>query len=101
MKENLRVRVGAVVLALATLTAIIFAWLNFVQRSQYELVEDGVVWSDSPAGVFAWKVAPDTPASVPGVRPNVILLTINDAAVPNASKVVDRLDRLGLWAQVR
>jgi two-component system NtrC family sensor kinase len=101
MKENLRVRVGAVVLALATLTAIIFAWLNFVQRSQYELVEDGVAWSDGPSGIFAWKVAPNSPASVAGVRPNDILLTINDVAVPNASNVVQRLYRAGQWSQVR
>ena len=53
MKENLRVRVGAVVLALATLTAIIFAWLNFVQRARYDLVDDGVAWSDSSAGILA------------------------------------------------
>jgi two-component system NtrC family sensor kinase len=101
MKENLRVRVGAVVLALATLTAIIFAWLNFVQRSQYELVEDGVAWSDGPSGIFAWKVAPNSPASVAGVRPDDILLTINDVAVPNASNVVQRLYRAGQWSQVR
>ena len=50
MKENLRVRVGAVVLALATLAAVTFAWLNFVQRSRYEEVDDGVAWSDAPQG---------------------------------------------------
>ena len=32
MKQNLRVSLGAVVLALATLAAMIFAWLNFIQR---------------------------------------------------------------------
>lgn len=101
MKENLRVRVGAVVLALATLTAIIFAWLNFVQRSHYDLVDDGVAWTDSPSGILAWKVAPESPASVAGVRPGDILLTINDATVPDAAHVVRRLYRAGLWSQVR
>ena len=42
MKESLRVSVGAVVLALATLAAVIFAWLNFLQRTRYDLVDDGV-----------------------------------------------------------
>ena len=101
MKENLRVRVGAVVLALATLTAIIFAWLNFVQRARYDLVDDGVAWSDSPAGILAWKVAPNSPASVAGVRPGDTLLTINEVTVPDASHVVRRLYRAGLWSQVR
>jgi two-component system, NtrC family, sensor kinase len=101
MKENLRVRVGAVVLALATLAAMIFAWLNFVQRSRYDQVDDGVAWSDSPKGIEAWKIAPDSPAAVAGIRPGDILLLINDAPVPSAAHVARRLYRAGLWTQLR
>src|ERR1700758_5444617 len=101
MKESLRVSVGAVVLALATLAAVIFAWLNFVQRSRYDMVDDGVAWSDSPSGIEAWKVAPDSPASEAGIRSGDIFLAINDAPVPNASHVARRLFRAGLWTQLR
>jgi PAS domain S-box-containing protein len=101
MKENLRVRVGAVVLALATLAAIIFTWLNFLQRSRYDLVDDGVAWSDGPAGIEAWKVAPDSPASAAGIRQGDILLAINDAEVPRVAHVARRLYRAGLWTQLR
>jgi two-component system, NtrC family, sensor kinase len=101
MKENLRVRVGAVVLALATLAAVVFAWLNFVQRSRYDLVDDGVAWSDTATGIEAWKVAADSPASAAGIRPGDMLLAINDAPVPSAAKVTSRLFRAGLWTQLR
>src|SRR5271165_5478979 len=101
MKENLRVRVGAVVLALATLAAVTFAWLNFLQRSEFDLVDDGVAWSDSSAGIEAWRVAPDSPAAGAGIRPGDLLLTINDSAVPNAAHVARRLYRAGLWTQLR
>jgi two-component system NtrC family sensor kinase len=101
MKESLRVSVGAVVLALATLAAVIFAWLNFVQRSHYDLVDDGVAWSDSAAGIEAWKVTPSSPASAAGILPGDILLTINDAPVPSAAQVARRLYRAGLWTQLR
>ena len=101
MKESLRVRVGAVVLALATLAAVIFAWLNFVQRSRYDQVDDGVAWSDGPSGIEAWKVAPESPAAVAGIRPGDILLFINDAPVPSAAHVARRLYRAGLWTQLR
>src|ERR1700740_3132420 len=101
MRQNLRVRVGAVVLALATLAAIVFAWLNFLQRSRYEQVDDGVAWSDGVAGVEAWKVAPDSPASVAGIHPGDVLLAINDVAVPRAAVVPNRLYRAGLWTQLR
>jgi PAS domain S-box-containing protein len=101
MKENLRVRVGAVVLALATLAAVTYAWLNFRQRSEFDLVDDGVAWSDSADGIEAWRVAPDSPAAGAGIRPGDILLTINDYAVPNAAHVARRLYRAGLWTQLR
>ena len=101
MKENLRVRVGAVVLALATLAAVIFAWLNFVQRSRYDIVDDGVAWTDSPSGIEAWKVAASSPASMAGIRTGDVLLAINDAPVPSAAQVARRLYRAGLWTQLR
>jgi len=101
MRQKLRVRVGAVVLALATLAAIIFSWFNFVQRSRYDLVDDGVAWTDGSAGVEAWKVAPDTPASAAGIRPGDVLLAINDVPVPKAAHVARRLYRAGLWTQLR
>ena len=101
MKENLRVKVGAVVLALATLAAVTYGWLNFRQRSEFDLVDDGVAWSDSAAGIEAWRVAPDSPAAGAGIRPGDLLLTINDAAVPNAAHVARRLFRAGLWTQLR
>ncbi len=101
MKENLRVRVGAVVLALATLAAVIFAWLNFVQRSRYDVVDDGVAWTDSPNGIEAWKVSPDSPAAMAGIHSGDMLLTINDASVPSAAHVTRRLFRAGLWTQLR
>ena len=101
MKENLRVRVGAVVLALATLAAVIFAWLNFVQRSRYDIVDDGVAWTDAPNGIEAWKVAADSPAAMAGIRAGDLLLTINDVPVPSAANVARRLYRAGLWTQLR
>ena len=101
MKENLRVRVGAVVLALATLAAVIFAWLNFLQRSRYDIVDDGVAWTDSSNGIEAWKVAANSPASMAGIRTGDVLLAINDAPVPSAAHIARRLYRAGLWTQLR
>jgi two-component system NtrC family sensor kinase len=90
-----------VVLALATLAAIVFSWYNFVQRSRYDLVDDGVAWSDGAVGVEAWKVAPDSPASAAGIHAGDILLAINDVPVPKAAHVARRLYRAGLWTQLR
>jgi two-component system NtrC family sensor kinase len=101
MKQNLRVSLGAVVLALATLAAMIFAWLNFVQRAEFESPDDGVVWLDTTQGVEAQQVAENSPATRAGVRPGDHLLAINGSPVTRQVQVTKRLWRAGLWTQVR
>ncbi|MGC1417972.1 MAG: histidine kinase N-terminal 7TM domain-containing protein, partial [Candidatus Acidiferrum sp.] len=101
MKQNLRVSLGAVVLALATLAALIFAWLNFVQRSEFESPDDGVVWLDTTQGVQAQEVAPSSPAARAGVRAGDHLLAINSSSVTRQVQVTKRLWHAGLWSQVR
>jgi PAS domain S-box-containing protein len=101
MKQNLRVSLGAVVLALATLAAMIFALINFDQRSRYDVVYDGVAWLDTDHGIQAHQVSPNSPATRAGIRAGDVLLTINSAPVARAAEVARRLDRAGLWTQVR
>ena len=101
MKQNLRVSLGAVVLALATLAAVIYAWINFRQRETYEIPDDGVAWSDTAHGAEAWKLAPNSPAARAGIRPGDILVAINGAPVETQVQVTRRLWRAGLWTQVR
>ena len=101
MKQNLRVSLGAVVLALATLAAVIFAWLNFVQRETFESPDDGVAWMDTARGPQAWKLAANAPAARAGVRVGDILLAINGTPVSSQVQVTKRLWRAGVWTQVR
>jgi two-component system, NtrC family, sensor kinase len=101
MTQNLRVSLGAVVLALATLAAVIFALLNFDQRARFELVDDGVAWLDTEDGIQAWQVSPVSPAARAGIRAGDQLLAINGAPVTRAVQVTSRLTRAGLWTQVR
>src|SRR6266404_788042 len=101
MKQNLRVSLGAVVLALATLAAMIFALLNFDQRARYELAYDGVAWLDTDHGIQAKQVSPNSPAARAGIHSSDVLLSINGAPVARATEVARRLDRAGLWTQLR
>ncbi len=101
MKQNLRVSLGAVVLALATLAAMIYAWINFRQRETYEIPDDGVAWLDTSHGAQAWKLAPNSPAARAGLRPGDLLVSINGLRVDTQVQVTKRLWRAGLWTQVR
>src|SRR6267378_7063259 len=101
MRQNLRASLGAVVLALATLAAVIFALISFDQRSHFEVVYDGVAWLDTDHGIQASRVSPNSPATRAGIRPDDILLTVNGTRVTRAAQVAQRLERAGLWTQVR
>src|SRR5499425_3487548 len=101
MKQSFRVSLGAVVLALATLAAVIFAILNFDQRSRFESPDDGVAWRDTDRGIEAWKVTPAGPAWQAGIRQGDRLLEIGGQPVRGAVQVTKRVWRAGLWSQLR
>ncbi len=101
MKQNLRVSLGAVVLALATVAALTFAILNLEQRRMLDTPDDGVAWLDTEHGVVAWKVAPNSPAAQAGIRAGDHLVAFNDVAMARAVQVTQRLWRAGIWTQVR
>ena len=97
--DSLRIRLGAAVLALATLAAIVFGVINFQQRAIFLTPDDGVSWLDSSSGVLAWHISPNSPAAVAGIRTGDKVLAINDLPVHGAIDVTKRLWRVGLWSQ--
>jgi len=93
--------VGAVVLAIATMAAIVFALLNFDQRARFESPDDGVSWRDTTRGVEALQVSANSPGQKAGVRVGDQLVEINATPVASALQVTKKLWRAGLWTQVR
>ena len=94
-------KVGAVVLALVSLTAVIYAVINFQQRSEFVTPDDGISWIDSDGGVRAWQVAAGSAGEAAGIKPGDQLLSFNDVEVRRAVEVTQRLWRLGPWVEVR
>lgn len=91
-------RLAAVALALLTLTAVVFAALNFQQRRHYRLPEDGVLWWDTPSGVVARQIVPDSPAARAGLQPGDRLRAIGQQTIRRATEVTRILVRAGAWA---
>ncbi len=100
MSDSLRMRFGAVVLALLTLAAVVFAVLNFQQNSRVTLPQDGATWMDTAQGVVASHVAPDSSAAKAGIEKGDILESIRGQAVTRGSEVPRILWRAGLWSEV-
>ncbi|MBI3670109.1 MAG: PAS domain S-box protein [Acidobacteria bacterium] len=101
MDQGLRMRLGAVTLALLTLAAVIFAFLNFQQRARFDTPDDGVSWLDTPQGVQAWHITPDSPAAKAGLKPGDHLQAVNGVEIRRAVQVTQKLWKAGLWSQVR
>jgi two-component system NtrC family sensor kinase len=101
MNEGLRMRVGAVTLALLTLAAVVYAILNFQQRELYDIADDGISWLDTARGVEAWHVAADSPGAKAGIKPGDRIEAFNGAPVRRATEMTRRLTRAGLWIEVR
>jgi two-component system, NtrC family, sensor kinase len=98
INDNLRVRLGAAVLALATLAAIVFGIINFQQRAMFTPPDDGVSWIENQSGVLAWNVSPNSPAANAGLRADDRVLAINDSPIHSPIDVTKRLWRIGLWS---
>ncbi|MBZ5700115.1 MAG: PAS domain S-box protein [Acidobacteriia bacterium] len=99
INNSLRIRLGAAVLALGTLAAIVFGVINFQQRAMFNTPDDGVSWLDTPHGVEAWHITPNSPAANAGIRTGDHILSINGLQTYRAIDVTKRLWRVGLWSQ--
>jgi len=75
--QNIGSRVGAVLLMLLTMAAIVFAIINFQQRLSFDVPDDGISWSDSDQGVQAIFVAPRSPGEAAGMKSGDVLVSIN------------------------
>jgi len=103
MDTSLQMRLGAVILALLTLAAVIFSVLNFQQRSRFIQPDDGITWVDAPQGqgVTALHVVPGSAGDRAGIRRGDYLDSIREVAVQRATDVTRVLWRAGPWSEVR
>ena len=101
MNDRLRLRLGAVILALLTLAAVIFAVLNFQQRFRYVVPDDGVTWVDTSSGVMAWHVAPGTPGERAGIKQGDYVETVHATPIHRAVDVTKLIFRAGPWTEVK
>lgn len=100
MTDGLRMRLGAVTLALLTFAAIVFAVLNFQQSARVALPYDGVAWMDTAQGVVASHVAIDSPAAKAGIRTGDVLKTIEGQPIQRGTDVSRLLWHSGVWAEL-
>ena len=101
MNTNLRIRLGAVSLALLTLAAVVFAGLNWQQRYRFIAPTDGVTWTDVAHGTVARSIAPGSPAETAGIKQGDYIEAIQAVPVHRATDVTKALWQAGTWSELR
>ena len=105
MEKAYKTRIIALLLALATATAVIFAVFNFDQENHWASAwpTDGVTWFEAHGGLRAERVPANSPAELGGVKQGDLLLQIrtvqNGTPVPvtRVFQLMQEMHHVGVW----
>jgi two-component system, NtrC family, sensor kinase len=97
MTREFQIRFSAVILALCTLTAVIFAVLNFRKELQYQVPYDGVWWVEHEGWLRAQLVLAGSPGEKAGIKEGDELVAINNKTINTVPQLTARVFRVGVW----
>jgi two-component system, NtrC family, sensor kinase len=86
-------------LAIVSVTLVVFAILNFQQRRVYQLPTDGVSWVTTPQGLRAWSVAANSPGQQAGIVAGDILKAIDGRSVGTTVEASRAIFDCGVWSR--
>src|SRR5208282_3472631 len=99
MAKDLQTRFFAVFLALLSVAAIVFAWINFQKERQFVSPYDGVWWVEDGGHLRAERVDTDGPGQKAGVKQGDRLVAIDGRDVTNVGSLERQLYRVGVWSK--
>jgi two-component system, NtrC family, sensor kinase len=100
MKNAAQTRILAVVLALATVAACVFAAMNFEHENGLDVPTDGAWWVEATGGLRAERVPANSAAFRYGVRTGDILLSANSHPTPRVAALGREMFRAGSYGNV-
>jgi PAS domain S-box-containing protein len=94
-----------VVLALLTVAAGVFGWINYQKERQFETPYDGVWWVEHDGRLHAERVDPEGPGARAGIKTGDVLLAIkvgaqDEQAIGNISSLNRQMYRAGTWSKI-
>ncbi len=99
MDRTLYTRFFAVFLALISVAAITFAWINFQKDREYSSPYDGIWWVEDGGHLRAQRVEADGPGQKAGVKPGDRLVAIDGRDITNFGRLEQQLYRVGIWSK--
>jgi two-component system NtrC family sensor kinase len=99
MPRDLQTRFFAVFLALISVAAVVFAWINFQKGSEFVTPTDGVWWAEDGSHLTAQRVDPDGPGEKAGVKRGDLLISVDSHNISNVGSLDRQLYRVGIWSK--
>jgi len=100
MLKEMQSRTSVLPLALLTIAACVFAFINFQKQSSFEQPTDGVWWVESSnlaTGLHAERVPAESPAERAGIKVGDTLTAINGTPTPRFAQAVEQMFRTGTY----
>jgi len=99
MTKDLQIRFAAILLAVMTVTAVVFAYINYDKERQWESPYDGVWWVERDGHVRAERVDSDGPGEKAGIKVGDQLAAINGSEIKRTAHAVRQMYRSGVWSK--
>ena len=99
MARDLQTRFFAVILALLSVAAVVFAWINFQKEIEFSAPSDGVWWVEDGSHLRAARVDIDGPGQKAGIKLGDRLVAVDGRDVTNVGSLERQLYRAGIWSK--
>ena len=99
MARDLQSRFFALLLALLSVAAIVFAWINFQKDREFFTPSDGVWWVEDADHLRAQRVDLNGPGEKAGVKKGDLLVAVDGRDISNVGSLERQLYRTGVWSK--
>ena len=100
MPRKIPFRLAAIVLAVLTLAAVIFASINYTHEGDFQIPTDGVWWAESTGGLIAQKVLAAGPGERAGIEAGDLLTDVNGHPTPRIGSLQRQMFAAGIYTKI-